>query len=225
MSAALAGRALAAPVDISREEAADAARRELSRRIYHEDDPNLLERAVRWVLERLGELLDSAAGAAPGGYAGLVVLLLLAVLVIVAVRLRMGPLAGTGEAGGRLPEGDPTRSAEDHRRLADAHAAAGRWAEALRERLRAVLRELELRGLLEEAPGRTAEEAAREVGRVLPGQADALREVAGDFADVWYGGRRATAAMDRRASDLDAAVRETAVPAAAVPAASVPARW
>ncbi|CAN5639259.1 DUF4129 domain-containing protein [soil metagenome] len=210
MSAALAGRVLTAPVDISREEAADAARRELSRRIYHEDDPNLLERGVRWVFERLAELLDAAAGAAPGGYAGLLVLLALALLVVVAVRLRMGPLARTSGAG-LLPHSDPTRSAEDHRRLADEHAAVGRWAEALRERLRAVLRELELRGVLDEAPGRTAEEAARDVGLAMPAHADALRAVARDFADVWYGGRRATAAMAQRAGDLDAAVRK-AVP-------------
>ena len=57
---------------------------------YAADDPGWPERAVRWVLDRLAELLDAVADAAPGGYGGLLVLGVLVVLAAVAVRLRLG---------------------------------------------------------------------------------------------------------------------------------------
>ncbi|WP_167976291.1 hypothetical protein [Lentzea indica] len=50
------------PVDLDRDEAREAATRELSDPAYVSDDPNPLERAIDWVLNRLGELLAGAGG-------------------------------------------------------------------------------------------------------------------------------------------------------------------
>lgn len=67
---------------------------------------------------------------------------------------------------------DGIRSAADHRTAAEAHAAAGRWTEAVQERMRAVVRSLEERTLLDPRPGRTADEAAAEASVSLPDHAD-----------------------------------------------------
>ncbi len=145
-------------------------------------------------------------GATPGGPGWLVVLVLLVVAAGVAVRLRVGPLA-TRAAGDLALFGGRPRSAAEHRAAADAHAARGDWAGAVRERLRAVIRSLEERAVLDERPGRTADEAAAEAGAALPSCAADLRRAARLFDDVWYGGRAADAGSDAALRDLDQKVR------------------
>ena len=88
------------------------------------------------------------------------------------------------ELSGRL-------DAAEHRRRADGFAGEGRFAEAVRERMRAIVRELETRGVLEPRPGRTADEVAREAGALVPAVAPDLRTAATVFDEVWYGGRPA----------------------------------
>jgi hypothetical protein len=194
------------PVDLGRDEAQRAAERELADPAYAAAEPSLLERAVRWLLERFDDMLQGAAQQAPGGYVGLVVLGLLLVLGVIVVRLRIGRI-------GRITTGESdlfdarTVPADEHRRRADAHAAKGEWAEAVRERLRAVVRGLEERDLLDARPGRTADEAAADGGLVLPACAEQLRAAARTFDDVWYGGVPGTAAMDAQLRAVDDEVR------------------
>lgn len=57
--------------------------------------------------------------------------------------------------------------------------------------MRAIVRCLEERALLDPRPGRTADEAAAEAGRSLPGHEIPLRAAARNFDDVTYGGRTA----------------------------------
>lgn len=191
-----------------RDEARRAAERELSDPVYRADDPSWFEQGVRWLLGQIGDLLDAAANAAPGGYGGLLVLLLLLVLAAIAIRWRLGRIGRVTEGEQALFDDGP-RSADDHRRAADAHAARGEWAEAVRERLRAVVRGLEERDLLDVRAGRTADEAAGEAGRALPGCAAMLREAARTFDDISYGGRGATAEADAQLRAVDEAVRRT----------------
>jgi uncharacterized protein DUF4129 len=194
------------PIDVGREEARRAAERELSRPDYSAGDPPLPVRALSWLLEQLGELLGRAAATMPGGCGGLIALAVLLVLAVVAIRLAVGRVGRVATSPGALFDGAPIMAA-DHRRAADAHAAAGEWAPALRERLRAVVRELEERGLLDNRAGRTADEVAVEAGRVIPSSADQLRAAARSFDDVWYGGRPATPEMDERLRAVDEAVQ------------------
>ena len=194
------------PVDLGRDEAAQLARDELAKQVYRDAGPGLVERLVRWLLEQAGRLLDGAAGVSPGGYAGLVVVLLLVAAAVVAVRLKVGPLSRRATREEALFVGR-TRTAAQHRAAADAHAAAGAWAEAVRERLRAVVRSLEERAVLDERPGRTADEAAAEAGRALPDCAAGLRAAAVLFDEVWYGGRPAGPASYAALRDLDAQVQ------------------
>ncbi|MYX39924.1 DUF4129 domain-containing protein, partial [Streptomyces sp. SID89] len=104
---------------------------------------------------------------------------------------------------------DRPRSAADHRAAAEAHAAQGHWSQALQERMRAVVRSLEERALLDTRPGRTADEAAAEAGRTLPGHTDRLHAAARDFDDVTYGGRTATEESYRRIAALDQELEHT----------------
>lgn len=89
--------------------------------------------------------------------------------------------------------------------------AAGRWNQAVQERMRALVRSLEERTLLDPRPGRTADEAAAAAGHALPTYDARLRAAARVFDDVTYGGRSADRAAYLTLLDLDRAV-ETATP-------------
>lgn len=175
------------PLEPGRAAARELARRELLRPEYHRDDPSLLERVLRAVLDTARRVL-AAVGPGSGGAGWLALLVLVGVVALVAalVRHRVGPLARPG-ARSPLFEG-PAQTAAQHRQLADAHAAAGRWADAVRERWRALVRGVEERGLLDPRPGRTVDEAAREVSALLPASGPALVDAAKAFDDVWYAG-------------------------------------
>lgn len=192
------------PVDVSRDDARDAARDELSRTEYHRDGPNPVRRVFGWVLDRLGALIERAGDHSPGGIGGLVVVLALLIAAVIVVRLRLGPLRAARSAVHTLYGEDGPMSAARHRAAADAHAAAGRWDDAVTERVRAIVRALEERAVLDTRAGRTADEAATQAGRVLPAQAGQLRAAARTFDDVRYGGRPATEALDVGLRELDA---------------------
>ncbi|MGW9440024.1 DUF4129 domain-containing protein [Streptomyces sp. NPDC055607] len=197
------------PVDISRVPAREAAERELSDPRYHENDPSLLQRGLDRFWEWLDDLFGSASQAAPGGVLGLVVIVLAVVALVAALWWRLGTPRRTSSTTGDSLFADGPRSARDHREAAARHASAGRWNEAVQERMRAVVRSLEERALLDPRPGRTADEAAAEAGRSLPAHADGLRLAARAFDDVTYGGRTADEAAYRRVEELDTALERT----------------
>jgi hypothetical protein len=196
----------AAPLEPSRQTAREWARHELSDPVYARARPGLLHRAVEWVLTKLGEI-QLRPSALTDPYTAVALLVLLVVVVAVVVRLRTGRLRGPGRGPGRgeLFE-DAVRTAAQHRLLADRAAEQGRWAVAVQERFRAVVRTLDERALLDDRPGRTADEAAREAGRLLPGLAERLVHAATVFDDVSYGERVATASDDALLRALDEAV-------------------
>ncbi len=196
------------PVTTPRTPAQEAAERELSKPMYHENDPNLLDRALRAFFDWLDDLFGAASGATPGGAVGLVAVLLLVVLAVAALWWRLGSPRRTATSTGTLFD-DGVRSAADHRTTAEAHATAGRWTEAVQERMRAVVRSLEERTLLDPRPGRTADEAAAEAAVSLPDHAAALRAAARTFDDVTYGGRTADADTYARLRTLDLTLART----------------
>ncbi|MFJ4961515.1 hypothetical protein EES43_10525 [Streptomyces sp. ADI96-02] len=192
------------PVDTPRAPAREAAENELSKPMYHENDPNLLQRGLSRFWDWIGGVFDAAAGAAPGGAAGLVVLVLVAVGLTAALWWRLGtPHRSSRPLADGLFGDDGPRGAAQHRAAAEAHAAALRWTEAVQERMRAIVRSLEERALLDPRPGRTADEAAAEAGRALPDQAARLLVAARDFDDVTYGGRTASRPTYLALTELD----------------------
>ncbi|BCJ33319.1 hypothetical protein Athai_08220 [Actinocatenispora thailandica] len=169
------------------------------------------------------EFVADLADHVPGGVAGLAALvLLLAGLALIALywrprrRHRPEPVdppatdepaeAATDDEDDAVPELPPAQLAS----LADRYAAAGRYAEAVRERLRAMVRELVERGVLRHRPEWTVTELAAAAGAAAPGLAGTMTEAADVFSRIWYARRPATAADDARMRTLAAAVAERA---------------
>jgi hypothetical protein len=197
------------PLDPGRDEARRWAWHELSDPVYAQHQPGWAERALLWVWHTL-ERVDLPSG--PGSTGGLVVLVGLVLLVVVGVWLRAGPLRGPAARAGRQPvlQGS-VRTAAEHRAVADLAAAQGRWEDAVRERVRAVVRALEERGLIDALPGRTAQEVAHDASAALPALAAALHDAALLFDDVCYGSRTAVAEHDHALRSLDERVTTTRV--------------
>lgn len=192
--------ALLAP-ESSAEQVHEAIERILARPELAPEPRSALERGRDWVVDRLDGLLDAMLSAGAGNAVGLAVVALLVVIsVVLAVRfsrnLRSDPvLAAT-------PTGGPRRSATDWRSDAAAHEAAGRWQAALRCRWRALVADLAGRGLVEEAPGRTAGEYRRQLAAAAPAAAGDFDAATILFEDAWYGDRPVDAAHAHRLGAL-----------------------
>ncbi|GGP59000.1 DUF4129 domain-containing protein [Streptomyces calvus] len=196
------------PVTVPRDPAREAARRELSKRMYHENDPGWFQRALDAFWEWVGKLFDAAATASPGGTLGLVVIVAAVVAVLGALWWRLGTPRRPPTPAPALFDDRP-RSAAEHRAAAEAHAAQGHWNQAVQEGMRAIVRSLEERALLDVRPGRTADEAAAEAAGALPAHSDGLHSAARSFDDVTYGGRAATEESYRRIAELDRALERS----------------
>jgi hypothetical protein len=198
------------PVDIGRDDAAAAARDELSKPVYAAHRPSVTQQVVDWVSHVLQRILDALTSVAPGGVVGLVVIALVLALVVAIVVFRVGPLRTTATAD-RVVFAGASRSAAEHRAESVRAAAAGDWDEAVRQRFRAVVRSLEERDVLDERPGRTADEAAADAARSLPASSTELAWAARQFDEVAYGDQRASSAAYQRLVALDEAAARTPV--------------
>lgn len=190
------------PLTVPRDPAREAAQRELSKRMYHENDPSWFQRALNAFWRWVGELFGTAATATPGGALGLVVIVVAVVAVLGALWWRLGTPRREVTSSAALFDDRP-RSAAEHRAAAEAHAAQGHWNQAVQERMRAIVRSLEERALLDVRPGRTADEAAAEAARALPSHKARLHTAARDFDDVTYGGRTAGEQSYQHIAELD----------------------
>jgi hypothetical protein len=167
----------------------------------------LLQRAFSAVWHWLSDAYDRITSATPGGALGLLLIIVVIVaIVIVLVRRRSASsrIRRPDAAALDLPADVPSA---ELRTLADALAEQQDWAEAVRARLRAVVRLLEERGVLDPRPGRTAAEVAAEAGAVRADLLDPLWEGAMIFGEIWYGRRRATAADHAVLLELERAAR------------------
>jgi hypothetical protein len=161
----------------------------------------ILSTLLRWVSEAWNRIVS----ATPGGAVGvLIIVVAVAGIVVVALRRRgVSARVRRADSGLELP---PDLSSAPLRAEADALAAGGDWAGAVRARLRAVIRALEEHGVIDPRPGRTAAEVAAEAGSERPDLRDPLWKGALTFGEIWYGGRPATSADDQVMRELEAAV-------------------
>ncbi|MDG4802770.1 DUF4129 domain-containing protein [Micromonospora sp. WMMD980] len=95
----------------------------------------------------------------------------------------------------------------DHLGAADRLAAEGRYAEAVRERLREMVRLLVTRQLVEPRAGLTVTEVAEAAARNRPTLRPTLHAAGTIFSDLWYAQRTATAGHDQRMRVLAADLR------------------
>ncbi|MFI9273566.1 DUF4129 domain-containing protein [Kitasatospora sp. NPDC052896] len=199
----LAALADGAPVQVPRDAAREAARSELLNPEYHRHDPSLLQRISNWLWDQLDSLLGRLGSSATDGTTGIVLFLLVAVVIGAALWWRLGRPGRTAGGTPALFATTGPRTAEQHRAAAGRHAAAEEWPEAVREQMRALVRALEERTLLDPRPGRTADEAAAEAGRALPEHAAELLSAARLFDAIAYGSQTADRAAYQQLSDLD----------------------
>jgi Domain of unknown function (DUF4129) len=175
------------PPPVTRLGAQHAAHAELAKAIYHRRSDPLIVRAIK----ALGHWLSSALHTVPSSSSGglwLALLVLPVVVVGFVISRRVGPLRRASAAARVVLPTGRTLTAAEHRSLADAAAARGDHETAVLESMRAVVRALEERGVIEPRPGRTAVEVAREGGNGIPAATPVLIAAARTFDDVVYGG-------------------------------------
>ena len=187
-------------IDIDRDAAHQAAESELNQPIYTK--ASATQQFLDWINELLYRLLQKSASI-PGGWLTTAVLLtLLAVAVVVAIHIARRTMRTSRRGDYQLFEATQLTAAQ-HRETAERYAAEGDWTAAIRHRLRAIARQLEETGVLNPAPGRTANELARDAAEVLPHLTDELSQAATAFNDVTYGEMPGTQAAYQMIVDLD----------------------
>ncbi len=206
---------------------ADEARRlldqELARPAYVEAQPTIFERIIGDLLRGIARLIDGigSLGAGPGTLVVALGAALIIILAIVIVRPRLNA-RGRKQDPAVFDDG-VRRSAEHHRGRAAARAGSGDWNGAVAEVLRAVIRTAEERVVIDERPGRTATEAALQLGAVFPAVSGDAGWLADLFNETHYGSGVATREDYGRAVGIDAKlsseqpVRTTGTAALAAP--------
>jgi hypothetical protein len=198
-------------IDIDRDAAHQAAQAELDKPIYTKASAG--QQFIDWLNELLYRLLQTTSSVPGGWLTTTVLLILLVVAVIVAIHVARRTMR-TRRGGDYALFEAALLTAAQHRATAESYAAEGNWNAAIRHRLRAVARQLEETGVLEPAPGRTANELASDAGAALPHLAGELTQAATAFNDVTYGEVPGTQAAYHMIADLDDHLRSRA-PAAA----------
>jgi len=122
-------------------------------------------------------------------------------------RTRKPKAARPGRSGPAEPAFAPTVVLPDGTLLADRLAAEGRYAEAIRQRLRDVVGDLTAAGVVAPLPGTTAAEVAAAAAVQRPAVAGPLAGATDLFSEIWYGDRPALPAHDSRMRDLTGDVR------------------
>jgi len=179
----------------------------LSRPEFRPAARSLLSRVWTWLLAGLSELIGLLTTTTGGSIVGLALFAVLVVLIVlVATRFARG-MSRSPEVAAAVAS-PPHRSAADWRAEADSHERAGEWRQAVRCRYRALVADLASRGVVEEAAGRTAGEYRGEVGRNLPGAAEAFAGATELFERAWYGRRPTGAGEATRLRDLAGRVLE-----------------
>ncbi|MBG6179931.1 DUF4129 domain-containing protein [Arthrobacter sp. CAN_A1] len=188
----------------------DEARRwlldELARGQYQEAEPNFLERIATAVLEWLGSVFAGLRPLEAGP--GTLVLALGAVVLVAAAVWLIKPRLNARQAR-TVPgvfAGTSVRTASEHRQLATAAAGSTDWDVALTERLRAVIRSAEERGIIDRQPGRTAGETGVQLRAAFGPPGDGTTWLADRFNEVHYGNRSADESDYLRATAIDDAL-------------------
>jgi hypothetical protein len=185
----------------------DLADRILAEARYDRPPESIPDRIMSW----LGDQLAKAFGALVSGGGGTVlawVILLVALGGVVYLLVRYGRVSIPSLATDDEPEAmvELTRSAKEWRADADRLEAAGRWAEGLRCRHRALVADLVRRGAIPEQAGRTAGEYVRDVARTLPDATPPMTAATDLFEAAWYGGADTGPDESLRFVELDARV-------------------
>lgn len=204
------------PVNPGRDEARDLLWNELQQPEYAERQ-SLLQRLLQAIQDWF-DGLDGPDLTVPATQFAIGIVVVV-VIVLVIARLVAGPVRRERRIRGSavVVEADDVRTAERMRAAADAAAGAGDWSLAVAERFRAVVRSCEDRAVIDPRPGRTAQEAANDIGAALPGLAARLHIGAGLFDQVEYGGLAASSSDDTALRQLDEEIAAARIDRSEVP--------
>ena len=185
--------------------AREAARRIVAREEFKPPAENPIRRALNWLGDKLGKLIEKLLSAFGGGGGGsLVAWVILALVVagivwLIVLRIRRGPVV---TVAARHVVIDRSREPSDWRAEADEHARHGRFRDALRCRYRALVGDLARRGLLDEIPGRTTGEERGQLRTTAPVAAPEFTDAIDLFDRAWYGDEPTGAGEDDRFRSL-----------------------
>jgi hypothetical protein len=206
MTPALASLALFSPpfeppVDPDREEARRWAVEELSKAQYASAKPSWIDEVWNQFVEWLRSLnSDSISGA----NIGLPLIGALAVVLIVVTVMVVRPrLNARKKKSAEVFDDEASVKADVFRARASAAASRGDWQTAVVEQFRAVVRSAEDRAVIDTQPGRTADEAAVQLGRAFAMASARLDNSARLFDGVKYGKAAATASDHASVLEVD----------------------
>jgi hypothetical protein len=197
------------PIRIGGEEARRRAAEELAKAKYGglpdwaDELLNRLGRVLDRIVEAVLRFVFGSPAVGSGISPGFVIAVVLLLVAIGLVVWKVGLPRWHRRSRDAAVDLDASVPAADYRHLADQHAEHGDWQAAVRDRFRALVRELEVRTILDVRPARTAWEAAYAASRLLPGCRDDLSTAAEDFSAVMYGERRAEETLYRRMAGID----------------------
>jgi hypothetical protein len=209
---ALAVRSLAAPALVpleavapDRDEAREWAERELSDPIYAAAQPTPFDRIAQAIGDFVTGLFTPRGELEWSPVLAIAAVVIAVGLVVAAVLIWGRPRLAhrAGDASAPLFGEVETRSAAELRAAAAAHAADGRWDDAIVLRFRGLARGLEERGVVEAPPGTTARGLSRRAQRPFPEHAGRLDAAAAAFDDVRYLRRRGTPELYAAVASVD----------------------
>lgn len=198
------------------EPSADQARRAadeiLARPEYQEPPKSLLEKVTEWFGKQLEKLFSSFTGGSGGGFAWVILALLVGAAIFLLSRVRGGVFRR------RRVEREPLfETAVEARRSpiewlaeADRLEAVGDWKAGLRARYRALVGGLIAEQILRDIPGRTTGEYRVEMRRVAVPVAVAFAEASDLFERAWYGDEPTGPVESRQFRKLAARIGEQA---------------
>lgn len=196
----LAGWSLVGGLDPTPPQARDWLRQELQGPEYRSP---WLDSVLRWFTDQIRKLFEGAsqlAGLSPL-ITVLIALVVIALLVWVLPRVRRERrVAGSDWA----VLDDVTVTARHYRDQAAQALRDGRYDDAVLDGFRAIAKDMSDRGVLEDAPGRTAHEVSLALASPFPDHADRLALAADLFDSVRYGHRRASPHQAVQIQELDA---------------------
>lgn len=197
-----------APVTPDREEARRWAAEELSNPRYPDARPGWLDQMWRDFLDWLASLEGDGPGSGPNLAIPLIVVLAVALIIIAVVVVRPRLNARHKAATADIYGSEDTITADGYRTRAAAAANDGDWPAAVVDQFRAVVRSAEERDVIDARAGRTADEAAAQLGQVFGAAQSRLDDAARIFDAVRYGEQGATRPHYEAIRDLDADLLE-----------------
>jgi hypothetical protein len=206
-------------MDIGRDEARELAREELRDPAY-DRDPSVSDRVVEWLSDRFNDLFGGTGTPVSSSPVFAVIIAILLIVVIVII-VRYGPVALRNTRSRRRDVFEAERlTADTYRQRAESAAAARDLTRAIIERFRAIVATAEERGIIDERAGRTADEAARDIGHEVPALTTRLSEAAAIFDAIRYGTKSGDQPGYRWMCELDADVQQANLDSADTPATS-----